>query len=403
MEPGCIFGHASRVVFPKNNDKTWELIAILNSELMDYLIKAYTPDRKHEASFIASLPINIPNNQVAIELRNKAILCHDLKSSWNLGSETNPKYEKPWLLQVKDKSLRVESEKIWIANKSINVPILLPEKLIYNEKLKQFSLTDVLEFLTLIEVELDSLLSVTQKEIDNSSYDLYGIRVRDRHQIQLEINNRTLDVLWPETSNLSRIEKRMEHVRCLISYFLIQSIKNTSDSIIPLTMVPGKKRALNLVQECFESEFGEQRAFQFEQEITKELGESLAKWLNGNFILWHNKLYQNCPIVWQLASPKGAFSCLVYYSNLNWNTLLSVRTVYLWRLRDSLRAKLKAASEKKDYDEINKLEDGLADLEEFDQALASVIDSGWDPDIDAGVKANILPLQEAGLLRYKVI
>ena len=42
-------------------------------------------------------------------------------------------------------------------------------------------------------------------------------------------------------------------------------------------------------------------------------------------------------------------------------------------------------------------EDELTDLEEAEKRLAQVIDRGYNPDIDAGVRANLLPLQEAGL------
>jgi len=49
------------------------------------------------------------------------------------------------------------------------------------------------------------------------------------------------------------------------------------------------------------------------------------------------------------------------------------------------------------------LEDELADLQETEKHLAQVIDSGYNPDSDAGVKVNLLPLQEAGLLPVKKV
>ena len=40
----------------------------------------------------------------------------------------------------------------------------------------------------------------------------------------------------------------------------------------------------------------------------------------------------------------------------------------------------------------------IFDLEEIEK-LAQVIDSGYNPDIDNGVKVNLLPLQEGGCCR----
>ena len=59
-------------------------------------------------------------------------------------------------------------------------------------------------------------------------------------------------------------------------------------------------------------------------------------------------------------------------------------------------------AEAKDYKSAGPLENALADLEVLNQAIEQVLNQGWSPDVDAGVKANILPLQDAGVVQYAI-
>ncbi len=80
-----------------------------------------------------------------------------------------------------------------------------------------------------------------------------------------------------------------------------------------------------------------------------------------------------------------------------------MRNVYLWALRDRLRSQLDKARTAQDHREVTRLESALDDLTVFEERLATVIEAGYDPVIDDGVKANILPLQEAGVLKQKKV
>jgi hypothetical protein len=50
---------------------------------------------------------------------------------------------------------------------------------------------------------------------------------------------------------------------------------------------------------------------------------------------------------------------------------------------------------------VDRLETALNDLTVLDERLGGIIEAGYDLLIDDGVKANILPLQEAEVLRHK--
>jgi hypothetical protein len=52
---------------------------------------------------------------------------------------------------------------------------------------------------------------------------------------------------------------------------------------------------------------------------------------------------------------------------------------------------------------VDRLEAALDDLTVLDERLGSIIEAGYDPVIDDGVKTNILPLQEAEVLRHRKV
>ena len=201
----------------------------------------------------------------------------------------------------------------------------------------------------------------------------------------------------------SKKEKRREHVRRLLSHFILQAIKIDKDGILPFFPGTGHPTVLEQLRRQMELEFGAKAAFQLEDDAGKELGRSVESWLDGPFIQWHTSLYKKRPILWHLASPNNSFAVLLYYHKLDKDTLPKIRNVYLRALRDGLRRQLDAARQASDNKTITQLETTLDDLLQMEERLQAVIDSGYNPIIDDGVKANILPLQEAGLLRYNKV
>jgi hypothetical protein len=117
---------------------------------------------------------------------------------------------------------------------------------------------------------------------------------------------------------------------------------------------------------------------------------------------------------------------LVYIHKLDRDTLRKVQTQYLWPRRRAAEAELEAAQRAKAAGErgaarrIDQAEAVLEDLAEFEKRLLAVIQGQvecdipewaegpfrngvYDPILDDGVKVNITPLQEAGVLRYRKV
>jgi hypothetical protein len=163
----------------------------------------------------------------------------------------------------------------------------------------------------------------------------------------------------------------------------------------------GEATILDRLRQRLEEAFGPEAAFQLEDDAGRAMGRAVDNWLDGQFIRWHTKLYKKCPILWHVASPGGTFGALIYYHKLDGDTLPKVRNVYLQTMRDRLSMQLAEARRAEDHGTVDDLEDALDDLQVFDEQLAGIVEAGYDPVIDDGVKANILPLQEAEVLRYK--
>jgi hypothetical protein len=388
-----IFAEKGISIFPKNLSNKWILLGLLNSSLIQYLLLLQTASRSWEKGNVASLPFKIPMNSRIGSLAQNA---YELKRAWDIGNEISTRFNKPWLSQIISGDILYENDKLKINSRlfsmKINSKPTIPN-----------TLAQMLDYLESVETVSDYMLQSLQADINKETFNLYEVSTSHQSLIDTELGQLPPELIWQQMEGKSKKEKRREHVRRLLSFFVLQSLKEDNDGVISIANIGGELSVMDHIRGKLEAEFGERRAFQFEKEISEVIGKPIENWLDGDFIQWHTKLYKKRPVIWHLSGSKGTFACFVYYHKLKRETLLSVRTVYLWRLRDSLRAKLKTASEKKNYNEIIKLEEALADIEEFDQALADVIDSGWEPNIDAGVKDNILPLQEAGLLRYKVI
>lgn len=230
--------------------------------------------------------------------------------------------------------------------------------------------------------------------------------------IDLGINSVSVLALRKEMDLVNPSDYKHE-AENFLAYHLIEELKEDQDGIIPITPIPGHQTALEHLRKRLEMVFGEDRAYDIEQEMREPLGKPFEKWLEKDFFRKHIKQYKKRPIVWQIESPKATFKVLLYYHQLTADTLNKLKTIYLWKLRYGLSYRLEelrrqtkdpaAQLPKTFYQQLEALEEELEDLKEFEGRLDTVMQSGYDPDIDDGVRANIAPLQLAGVLAAPVL
>ena len=139
-------------------------------------------------------------------------------------------------------------------------------------------------------------------------------------------------------------------------------------------------------------------------------GTTLDDWLRNAFFEQHCKLFHNRPFIWQIwDGRKDGFSCLVNYHKLNYKTLDNLTHAYLegWIKKQAGDAKtgkagadLRLAAAQALQEKLKLILAGEPPYDIFvrwkplhEQPI------GWNPDLNDGVRMNIRPFVEAGILR----
>jgi len=237
-----------------------------------------------------------------------------------------------------------------------------------------------------------------------------------------------------------------------------------ADGIIPITSGLTHPTLFQQVRNRIGAEFPGGKVHEIEKNFEEVIGMPLERWLAGEFFKHHISQFKKRPIAWQISSsPSGtaggkgkgkgsrrepAFSCLVYYHKIDADILHKIRTQYVGDLINRYGTELRALEGRSELtgDQATRkvqLDNWIAELNDFSKTLQDVADSGfespelkeivkkepldkwtsrdgkvshpksseefhaqekrYDPDINDGVRVNIIPLQKAGLLSADVI
>jgi hypothetical protein len=197
-----------------------------------------------------------------------------------------------------------------------------------------------------------------------------------------------------------------------------------ADGIIPLVPCADEPVAAERVRTRLERQLGVDGAERFLADFKRYTRRELPDWIERDFFKRHARQFKNRPIAWHLRSSAGAFSALVLYHRLSRGTLGTLRTTYAGGRIARLRAEQERARGRGQANLVSDLQVAIEDVEAFrakleaierGDTLADRIRCRWKesdrdgrpgpyaPDIDDGVKVNIRPFQEQGLLAAKVI
>ena len=173
---------------------------------------------------------------------------------------------------------------------------------------------------------------------------------------------------------------------------------------------PAADRVTQLLAAAFGEAWSPARVRELlEQSDSKK--KNLAEWLRDEFFKQHCALFGNRPFVWQIwDGQRDGFSALVNYHRLDRKTLEKLTYSYLgqdWVERQ--RAEVR--------DEVAGAEARLAAALELQRKLEAIAEGekpfdifvrwkelreqpiGWEPDLNDGIRLNIRPFVEAGVLR----
>jgi hypothetical protein len=187
------------------------------------------------------------------------------------------------------------------------------------------------------------------------------------------------------------------------------------DGIVCVPPVWGERPAFDVLRSilavAYESEWSPRK----EEELLKQAGYSKSGGLEGflrdEFFKSHCALFQQRPFIWQIwDGTRDGFSALINYHKLDRNTLQKLIYTYLgnWitQQKDEVRQEKPGAERR------------LAAAEDLKKNLEKILEGekpfdiyvrwkplnkqaiGWEPDLNDGVRMNIRPFIEAGVLRW---
>jgi hypothetical protein len=208
---------------------------------------------------------------------------------------------------------------------------------------------------------------------------------------------RLLGYRWPEQFESDDLEELVD-----------------SDGIVCLPSVAGEAPAGERITQLLAVAFGDEWAPAKVRELLEQANSrkaNLAEWLRDDFFKQHCALFGNRPFVWQIwDGERDGFSVLANCHRLDRKTLEKLTYSYLgqdWveRQRAEVREELAGA------------ESRLAAALELQRKLEAILEGekpfdifvrwkdlgeqplGWEPDVSDGVRLNIRPFVEAGVLR----
>ncbi len=450
---GAIFGVGAQAVIA-DSKMVWPLLAICSSQLVFAISRLIASENKQGTAVTASLPIALPkpSNGELDRLGALAQEAHDILQEWATGDEISTPFIKPWILQVHGFDSMEKSttgHPLAVGFEWSKWPVAVKIRSICANKTS--SLKELVELCDKQKGLLEQRIDEIQRQIDEEVYRIYGISDEDRRMIERElVLQRGLELsdtgegqpMQDEERTTIITEEAKDHIKRLISFYVKKIMESDEVGIVPLDQ-SFENNLPKRIRVFIALDFGKERADDIEKEMEEILGCSIQDWLANEFFDFHLTLYRKRPIFWQLTSKnfgtvRGsvAFSCFIHYHKLSRDTIPKIQALYLRTVMEKVKVAKEQVSEQlmeaqnnRDKERIEKLRkdyqrigEKLAELEKFDAALtevhnprkdkggplgtpkwtdwaiAEVRDNGWNPIIDYGVRVNIEPLKEAGVL-----
>ncbi len=247
---------------------------------------------------------------------------------------------------------------------------------------------------------------------DPTQWLFHGHPIQSDNPLQVAMA-RIMGYRWPAESDTEM--ELADEAKTKIAAIKAFDHLSDADGIFCIPSVNGEsaapERLRDFLQTVYATEWNNQTIPQLLQREGAK-SNNLAIWLRDEFFLQHCKLFQNRPFIWHIWDGRSdGFSALVNYHKLNKDNLSKLIYTYLGDWIRACEAKkkggesgaeglLSAALKLKE-----KLEAILQGETPFDifvrwKSLAQQ-PIGWEPDLNDGVRLNIRPFVEAGILRNK--
>lgn len=404
-----LFESKGSVCFPIKENSLNILLAYLNSPLVNFYLKVYTPTMDYHEGPIGRLPYkDIVDNQLITTINDVVNINVTIsKQDWD-AHETSWDFETSPLLEYNGGEIEEEGEVVELGP----VPDLLEAqvkhyKAIWEQNFKQLHKNE--EELNRLFIEIYGLQDELTPDVP-----LDEITILQQGEISIE-NNQIVwhpDVIMKQFISYAigcmmgryRLDKKglcIAHPNPSADeiapyYYNEGTFEIDDDGIIPLMAKDSRfdDNCVNRFTDFVKLVFGEETLTDNMNILEDALGKSVEQYLIKDFWKDHKKMYQNRPIYWLFSSKKGAFQVIAYMHRMNKYTVENIRNKYLLPHIEYLRQELAGLDsritaltpqERKQY---QKLQKDLEECMEYHDRLHSVADQQIDFDLDDGVVVN---------------
>ena len=201
---------------------------------------------------------------------------------------------------------------------------------------------------------------------------------------------------WPEQPNSDNLDQFAD-----------------ADGIVCIPSVAGEPPAADRLEQALMMAFGGAWSRATVAELLDAAAskkKSLGDWLRDEFFRHHCALFEDRPFVWHIwDGERDGFAALVNYHRLDRKTLEKLTFTYLgdWieRQRAGVReevagAEVRLAAATRLRDSLELILDGEPPYDIYARWKALTEQPiGWDPDVNDGVRVNVRPFVQAGVLR----
>jgi hypothetical protein len=240
------------------------------------------------------------------------------------------------------------------------------------------------------------------------SYESIG---KDKNEIRFlsdeyEINPITI-AQWIEESEVLPERKVEENAQKFILVCAREILMDDEDGVVPMIESAGEQK----LQKRMETHLLEEKEFSQKDisQLEEILGDDIEDYLLNHFFedqcdLLNLFMYQpKTPFIWHLSSgPEKGFEVAIIIYKWKRDRLMTIRNKYLEKRRQSLKRELNNLGSDESAEAQKKRETlraQLHEIDEFEEKVEDLLNSGYDPDIDDGVGYNIAALQKRNMLK----
>lgn len=247
---------------------------------------------------------------------------------------------------------------------------------------------------------------------DPTQWLFHGHPLHTPHSLQVALA-RLLGYRWPAENDLEM--ELAPEARALIAAIQAFDPLSDEDGIFCIPSVNAEAAGADRLRDYLQVVYGDAWNPQSLSQLLTQEGASannLEDWLRNEYFSQHCRLFQNRPFIWHIwDGRKDGFAALVNYHQLDKDNLSKLIYTYLGDWIRMCEAKKKAeesgaegllSAALKLKTQLEAILEGEAPYDVFvrwkplEQQPIS-----WDPDLNDGVRLNIRPFVEAGVLRSK--